>query len=251
MRRKQDIANAVLATSRSGWKMSGPKVPLYECEVDPCGGTPPPPYWPPSGPPSSKTLDTRSRQQITNYYCGPASGQVVINLSRGYFFNTSTVAGAEDLALNWRKQSKIGQWMGTTTAGTGGAALAAGLNNPNAVLKPTPEWVYSYASTGNLASFHSRVVTDVAKFGLPIVLATAPHQQGAGVNYLQSWPTVFHNAHHWITIKGYSGLPGTSGATMSYEDSSAGYGGRTGSYSDAVSVLWQVNDWNQGGHLVW
>jgi hypothetical protein len=212
------------------------------CEFDPCN----------SGPaPTSLELETRARQQITSYNCGPATGQVVVNYSRGVIFTNKTASGAEDPAINWKKQSKIAEYMGTTTAGTGGADLAAGLNNPNAVLRPVPNWIYSYANTGSKQNFHNLVVTDIYNYEMPLVLATAPHQSGAGSNFLESWQTIQHGSHHWITIQGYNGLYGSAFPSMLYHDSSAGYGGSTGSFEDLVSVLWQVNDWNQGGHIVW
>jgi hypothetical protein len=246
VRLKQQIADS-LGAANAGKIVS--EFPAPPCSPDPCAPAPTP--TPAPTPPASKALDTRARQQINGYYCGPASGQVVVNWSRRVFVTTLTKAGAEDPALNWKKQSTIAGYMGTTTSGTGGAALAAGLNNPNAVLKPVANWAYDYVSTGTKLNFHNMVVTDVAKFSMPLVLATAPHQANAGSNYLESWPQVHDGAHHWITLRGYNGLPGTSGATISYNDSSAGYGGGTGTYDDTVSVLWQVNDWNQGGHIVW
>src|SRR5207244_5533506 len=191
-------------------------------------------------------------QQINYYYCGPAAGQVVINWSRGIVVFNRTRAGAEDTTINWRKQSTIGAWMKTTADGTGGANIAAALNRSDAVLKPVPDWIYMYDDSGTRTNFHSIVVTDVATYGMPVVLATAPHQADAGANYLTSWPDVYDGAHHWVTIRGYTGLPGSSAPpTMSYNDSSGGFGGSTGTFTDYVSVLWQVNDWNQGGHLVW
>jgi hypothetical protein len=45
------------------------------------------------GPPvNSKTLGTRARQQVNGWFCGPASGQVVVNWSRGII--NSTVTGS-------------------------------------------------------------------------------------------------------------------------------------------------------------
>lgn len=250
MRLKESIADALLTADALDVTVT-PLAPMPPCYPDPCPTPAPTPAPTPTGPPSSKALDTRARQQINSYYCGPASGQVVVNWSRGIVISTTTKTGAEDPALNWKKQSTIAGYMGTTTSGTGGAALAAGLNNPNAVKKPVADWVYDYVSTGSLLNFHSMVVTDIATFRMPLVLATAPHQANAGSNFLASWPSVRDGAHHWITLRGYSGLPGSASPTMGYNDSSGGYGGGTGAYVDLVSVLWQVNDWNQGGHIVW
>jgi hypothetical protein len=119
------------------------------------------------------------------------------------------------------------------------------------VVKPVATWAYDYVSTGTKQNFHNMVVTDVASFAMPLILATAPHEADAGPNFLASWPKVHDGAHHWITIRGYDGLWGSVDPRMAYNDSSAGYGGGTGAYWDLVSVLWQVNDWNQGGHIIW
>jgi hypothetical protein len=220
--------------------------PMYACELDPCEGDP---TWPPPGGPSpAKTLGTKARQQNNYYYCGPATGQVVINWTRGI---TSGNNDGEDVTTNWRRQSKIATWMNTTTAGTGGANLAIGLNNPNGVLKPTSDWVYTYADNGTVDQFHKKVITDIDGFGMPLVLATAPHVAKAGVNYLSSWPKEYPNAHHWIVVRGYDGLPGSSSPVIRYQDSSAGFGGATGPFSDSLAVIYQVSKSNQGGHVVW
>jgi hypothetical protein len=243
---KLRMAESIAAVGASGGKASKRPVQAVQCELDPCE---PNPGWPPpSGPPASRILNTKTRQQNNHYFCGPATGQIAINWSRGI---TSSHPNGENAATNWRKQSQIAVWMKTTTAGTGGANLANGLNHPQAVLKPTPDWVYSYASTGGQQAFHSKVVTDIAGFSMPLILATVPHDAGAGLNYLESWPNVFPGAHHWILLRGYTGLWGSSNPTISYQDTSAGFGGGTGTYDDFTSVMWQVNEWNQGGHIVW
>lgn len=236
------------------------------CEFDPCEPVPPTPgasptatgapptsaptpTAAPAGPPLAKTLGTKARQQINSYYCGPASGQVVINWSRGI---TSGTTNGEDPTTNWRRQSKIAEWMGTTKSGTGGANLAAGLNNPNAVLKPVPDWVYVYADNGTVRDLYGKIITDIATFGMPLVLATAPHISGAGVYYLESWPIAYAEAHHWIVLRGYDGIWGNgTPIIIKYQDSAGGYGGTTGSFDDSLSVIWQVSAWNQGGHVVW
>jgi len=253
MQLKQTLADSIGSAAQGANGGKGQIVqPSYQCEFDPCEGVPPPPPGPPPpATPSSKMLETRPRQQITYYNCGPAAGQVVINYSRGIVVASRSKAGAEDTSINWRKQSTIAGWMKTTTDGTGGANVAVGLNRSDAVLKPVPDWVYSYDNTGSRSNFHNIVVADIATYGMPVVVATAPHQANAGANYLPSWPSEYDGAHHWITVRGYSGLPGSTAPTMSYNDSSGGYGGSTGTFSVLVSVLWQVNDWNQGGHLIW
>ena len=245
MQLKLDMAAAIPQVGAAGTKGTALRTPTIACEFDPCDDPGP---WPAEGPPASKVLLTKARQQINNYFCGPASGQVVINWSRGIISGNND---GQDPTTNWRKQSKIAEWMNTTTAGTGGANLAAGLNHPNAVLKPAPEWIYSYADTGSPQKFHNKVVTDIAGWNMPLILATAPHLSGAGQYFLESWPNVAPGAHHWIVIRGYDGLWGGPDPIIRYQDSSAGFGGGTGAYDDFSSVMWQVNDWNQGGHIVW
>ena len=256
---------AQIGTGGRGQGQSGAGVvPTIACEFDPCEPAPPPPTRPPSAPPATpaptappsppapptaKTLATRARQQNNYYFCGPASGQVVINWSRGIINGNND---GEDATTNWRRQSKVAEWMGTTTAGTGGANLASGLNNPSAVLKPTSDWVYIYADNGTAQALYQKVVTDIALYSMPLVLATAPHVSGAGVYYLESWPKVAAGAHHWIVLRGYDGAWGNPSAiSIKYQDSSAGYGGATGAFDDSLAVIWQVSKWNQGGHVVW
>ena len=247
MNKKLAMAAAIDSTGSGGAKSSGGAVPTVACELDPCEGNP---TWPPAGGiPASKLLLTKARQQNNWYYCGPATGQVVINWTRGIINGNND---GEDPTTNWRRQSKIAVWMSTTTAGTGGANLATGLNNPNGVVKPTADWIYAYADNGTAHELYDKIVTDVVGFGMPLVLATAPHVSGAGVNYLESWPNVVAGAHHWIVIRGYDGLwGGSSPVIVRYQDSSAGYGGATGAFDDTISVMWQVSKWNQGGHVVW
>jgi hypothetical protein len=242
---KGRMADSIGRAGSAGGVASKSLTPTVACEFDPCDA----PSWPSSdGPSASKVLLTKARQQINHYFCGPAAGQVVINWTRGIISGNND---GEDPTTNWRKQSKIAEWMGTTTAGTGGASLANGLNHSNAVLKPAPEWVYSYADTGSPKAFHNKVVTDIDAWGMPLILATAPHLTGAGQYHLKSWPNVAPGAHHWIVIRGYSGLWGSPSPSIRYQDSAAGYGGATGAFEDLSSVLWQVNEWNQGGHIVW
>jgi len=250
---QKKLAMAAAASSgarASTTKSSGRAIARFACEHDPCEGDPNPSAWPPpTGPSLSKTLGTKARQQINNYFCGPASGQIVINWSRGI---TSGTTNGEDATTNWRKQSKIAEWMKTTSLGTGGANLAVGLNNPSAVLKPDPDWIYVYADIGTMQEFFGKIVTDIDGFSMPLVLATAPHLVGEEVNHLVSWPTVAPGAHHWIVIRGYDGLwGGSTPIIIKYQDSSSGYGGSTGSFSDALSVVWNVSRLNQGGHVVW
>jgi len=248
VQKKLALAASVDTPGSTPTKSGNGPVPMYACEFDPCEDPTPPSWPPPGGPSPAKTLATRARQQNNYYFCGPASGQVVINWTRGY---TSTSTNGEDLSTNWRRQSKIADWMKTTTSGTGGANLAAGLNNTNGVVKPTSDWIYTYADNGSMQAFFNKILTDIDGFGMPLVLATAPHMSGAGVDYLESWPREYPGAHHWIVVRGYDGLWGDASIVIKYQDSSAGFGGATGSYDDSLSVVYQVSKANQGGHVVW
>jgi hypothetical protein len=241
---------AAAGTFATGTRPSKRLVATVACEFDPCETDPKQPVWPgPSGPSTAKTLNTKVRQQANSFYCGPASGQIVINWTRGY---TSGATNGEDPATNWRKQSTIAQWMKTNAStGTGGANLALGLNNPNGALRPTADWVYVYAENGSMQQLWTKIVTDIDGFGMPLVLATAPHESKAGPYYLRSWPNAYDGAHHWITLRGYDASAGLSNPVIRYQDSAGGFGGTTGSFDDSLSVMWQVSYRNQGGHVVW
>jgi hypothetical protein len=246
MQKKLAMAAAVHFGRAAAVKPAPGSVAMYYCEYEPCEDHPTFPAPPPPPAPSiAKTLGTKARQQNNYYFCGPASGQVVVNWTRGI---TSGNNDGEDPTTNWKRQSKIAEWMHTTTAGTGGANLAVGLNNPNGVVKPTSDWIYAYAEIGTTQEFWSKVVTDIDGYAMPLVLATAPHLTGAGSFYLESWPNVAPGAHHWIVVRGYDG---TAGQILKYQDSSGAFGGATGAFDDSLAVMWQVSVWNQGGHVVW
>lgn len=246
VQKKLAMAAAIDGSVTTGAKTASALAPMYACEFDPCEGDP---TWPPpGGPDPAKTLGTKARQQNNYYYCGPATGQVVINWTRGIISGNND---GEDITTNWRRQSKIAQWMSTTTAGTGGANLATGLNNPNGVLKPTADWVYTYADNGTMRELFNKIVVDIDAYGMPLVLATAPHVKDAGRYFLATWPKVVAGAHHWIVIRGYDMGSSPTDPIIRYQDSSAGYGGSTGPGSDFLSVIYQVSKWNQGGHVVW
>jgi hypothetical protein len=66
---------------------------------------------------------------------------------------------------------------------------------------------------------------------------------------LFSWSGFSGTAWHWIAIRGYSGY-GTSTKRLYYNDSSSGWGGATGAYSDTLNLVWQVNQANTG-NIVW
>jgi hypothetical protein len=199
-----------------------------------------------AAPPSTRILETRFRQQKTSYWCGPASAQVAINLSRGYFFAKK---GGEDPNTNYRLQSEIADWANTTaSSGTSGANLENALNKPKAVLKPTANWIYIFAGTGDLDAFHTKVVTDVAAYGMPLISLVRPNEPGKQY-HLSSWQGPAIHAGHWIVLRGYSGLDARD-ATIYYNDSSDGYQGGTGAYGDSALTMWKVSHYHSD-MIIW
>jgi len=199
-----------------------------------------------AAPPSTRILETRFRQQKTSYWCGPASAQVAINLSRGYFFAKK---GGEDPDTNFRLQSEIADWANTTAShGTSGANLENALNKPKAVLKPTADWIYIFAGTGDLDRFHTKVVTDVHGYGMPLISLVRPNEPGKEY-HLSSWQGPEIHAGHWIVLRGYSGL-NASNATIYYNDSSEGYQGGTGAYADTALTMWKVSHYHSD-MIIW
>ena len=192
------------------------------------------------GVPTSRILATNFRQQKTSYWCGPASAQVVINLSRGYDYPQK---GGENATTNWKLQSEIAVWARTTSsAGTSGANLESALNRSNAVLKPRPDWIYVFAGTGDLDAYFNKVVTDVAADGMPLISLVRPNEPGKDF-HLSSWQGAPIHAGHWIVLRGYRNLSAET-ATIYYNDSSEGYQGGTGAYSDSALTMWKVSHYH-------
>lgn len=227
-------------------ELLGPVSPNYECEYEPC--EPPPPG---GRPPSAKTLNTRPRRQINNYSCGPAAGQVVINWSRGIVVDD--LNGGQNEATNWKTQSVIAGWMGTSSqSGTTGFQIKNGLNRTDAVRKPTADWAYHYKEAASGAEFHSWIVHDIAYYSMPVVPDLRPHDQGAQF-FVPSWSAPANGAKHWIAIRGYNGFwDGTDGPKVSYSDS-AGWDGdhwQPGNYTTGALTMWKVVK-SLYGKVVW
>jgi hypothetical protein len=199
-----------------------------------------------AGIPTSRILETYARQQKTSYWCGPASAQVAINLSRGYFF---TQYGGENAKTNYRLQSEIAAWANTTaSSGTSGANLESALNRPKAILKPTADWIYLFADHGDLEAYFDKVVTDVYGYGMPLISLVRPNEPGKD-HRLSSWTGAPIHAGHWIVLRGYSGLD-PSTATVYYNDSSEGYQGGTGAFADPALTMWKVSHYHSD-MIIW
>jgi len=200
-----------------------------------------------TGPAPSVILEARARRQSTSFWCGPAAGQVVINYTRGYVFSS---LNGDSTTTNWKTQDTIAGWMKTTeSSGTLGGNLAAALNRPDAVLKPLADWSYLYATNADGADMHAKIVTDVWKYAMPLLIAVKPH--GADADYfLPSWPKELQ-AKHWITIYGYDGLwDGTDDPQVYYTESSGNGGKGPGSYTVGALTMWKVNQYN-AKTIVW
>ena len=198
--------------------------------------------------PASMVLPTRARQQTTDYNCGPAVAQVIINYTHGIL---STNNAGDDRTTNWTTQATLSRWMNTSVLyGTGGAAVTEGLNHAGGLRKPFPAWAYDYDQTGSRKDLHDKIVTDIAIYEMPLAIAINPHMAKAGIYQLASWPDERPLARHWIAVRGYEGLWGSPFPIVHYSDSSAGYGGGTGNYWDLSLVIHETNDRNYG-RIIW
>lgn len=200
-------------------------------------------------PPSIKdVLPVRARHQSTTFWCGPASGQFVINYSRVYVYDS---LNGDSTTTNWKTQATIASWMKTTqSSGTLGGNLAAALNRPDAVRKPVAEWTYLYARNTDGADMHAKVVADVHLFAMPLVIAVKPHKADADY-WLPSWPREAIGAKHWVVIFGYDGLwDGTDGPVLYYAESSGNGSKNPGLYMVSSLTMWKVNQYN-ASTIVW
>ena len=198
--------------------------------------------------PASMILRTQPRQQTTDYNCGPAVAQVIINYTRGL---SSPGLQGGTRATNWTTQATLARWMGTSVLyGTGAPGVRKALNQIGGLKKPFPEWSYGLTRTGGPRAFHDKVVTNVAIYEMPLAIAVNPHMVRVGIYHLASWPDERPLARHWIAIRGYDGLTGSEAPIVHYTDSSGGYGGGTGNYWDLSVVLHDTNARNRG-RIVW
>ena len=204
----------------------------------------------------SYTLATYARRQTKDYYCGPATAQVIINHSRGIY--SSNIDG-ENASTNYMKQTAIAQkltWTNPATTKiedtddigqTNAYMLANGLN---ALAKRPYHFTYYVVATGTGSQWHSKVITETQQwhmgFGTAIKMTSnSPH--------LSSWVRVPSGVtvRHWIPIRGYRGLwDGSNTPRVYYNDSSDRQGGGTGSYSDPSLLVYNLNAWHTA-RLVW
>jgi hypothetical protein len=205
--------------------------------------------------PSSYVLTTYARQQTTDYYCGPATAQVIINRTRG-IYSSSTLGNST--TTNWKTQaalakvmkwwnSKKGIWENVDQAGqTNAYMMKAGLN-AEARLPSGFAYGIVYPSSGS--QWHSMVITDIYQWKMPFA---TPIKMDRYHPLLTSWRSLPEaEIWHWIPIRGYAGFwDGSANPQVHYNDSSANQGGGTGAYRDSSTKLYALNQ-NNSGRIVW
>lgn len=224
------------------------------CETSPAAGAPSA-----SGDdcaPPSYNLLTYARRQYTDWYCGPATAQVIINYTRGIF---KSKLGGQDPDTNYKKQTYIatrllwwnagaGRWENTDTIGQTNAYMLA--NGLNELAKRPNRFEYAVVATGTGSEWHAKVIEDVQDWHMPF---------GAGVKMthdsqrLSSWSPIPEGVevHHWITIRGYTDYwDGTNGPKVWFNDSSDRQGGGTGTFWDPSIKVWSLNTWHTN-RVVW
>lgn len=206
--------------------------------------------------PVSYTLLTYARRQVTDWYCGPATAQVIINRSRDIY---SASTDGENAATNYRKQTFIAtrllwfnsaknRWEDTDTIeSTNAYMLKAGLNE---LAKLPSGFAYAVVATGSGAQWHAKIITDTQQwhmaFGTPVKMTS-------GSLHLSSWSSIPAGVTvlHWLPIRGYSGRwDGTDAAKVQFNDSSGLQGGGTGSFVDSSLKMWKLNAWHTA-RVVW
>jgi hypothetical protein len=206
--------------------------------------------------PISYSLLTYARRQNLDFYCGPATAQVIINRSRGIY--SSNIDG-ENATTNYKKQSYIAtrllwynnakeRWENTNTIGSTNAYMLK--NGLNELAKIPSGFIYGVVATGTGAQWHSKIVTDTQEwhmaFGTPVKMTSSSAR-------LTSWDPIPPGVTvlHWLAIRGYSGRwDGTNNAKVYFNDSSDRQGGGTGSYIDSSLKMYTLNQWHTA-RVVW
>lgn len=196
----------------------------------------------------SDFLAVSPRQQVKWYYCGPATVQQVINFTRG-------IVTDDNLVNAFTQQQISDRWLKTdANGGTSPFAERVGMNGGSRL---PSGFGYAEVQVVSGADWHSKVITDVTGWDMPLTAVVAPHD----VNYayfLSSWANGSPvNTGHWIVIRGYYGKwDGTRGPLVYYTDSSGHLGGSTGRFYDpsydVYKTLTKTNAVHtQGKWIVW
>lgn len=172
------------------------------------------------------------RQQIKSYFCGPATVQQVINFTRGIF--------SWDQGTNWFLQQQISDWWLKADA-NGGTSPYMERVGMNAGSRLPAGFTYYEVQVKSGADWHSKVITDVTGWNMPLTAAVAPRDIGFAY-FLSSWANSRPvNTGHWIVMRGYYGKwDGTRTPLVYYTDSSGGAGGATGRFYDPSFDVYQT-----------
>jgi hypothetical protein len=204
--------------------------------------------------PDSVVLNAKARHQHRMYYCGPATIQVLSNLTWGY---AGSSTDGEAASSNKYTQTYISAtWAhASSSSGTSIDNLIDGLNGASQL--PYTGF-YSQWQNPSWAQFHSAIMVDTAGFGVGVAAGVNPRKAGS-IYFLISWKnnTPKDSIGHYIPIRGYAGNQQDS-AKAYYSDSSGGkdevdgtlIAGSTGNFSDLSYTVYKTM-MNRYGNLAW
>jgi hypothetical protein len=204
--------------------------------------------------PDSVVLNAKARHQYRMWYCGPATIQVLSNLTWG-FASTSTAGQAT--TTNKYTQTYISTtWAhASSSSGTTFDNLINGLNGASQL---PYSGFYSQQQNPSWSEFHSAIMVDTYGFGVGLAAGVNPRKTGS-IYYLTSWKNNTPKADigHYIPIRGYLGNEQGS-AKAYYTDSSGGadevdgtlIAGSTGNFSDLSYTVYKTM-MNRYGNLAW
>jgi hypothetical protein len=203
--------------------------------------------------PTKLVLDARARHQYRMYYCGPATIQVLSNLSWGVF--NSSIEGQTTSNNKYTQTHISASWAHTTSdSGTTLANLIDGMNGASNL----PAGFYSQWHAPEWINFHDAIIIDTYNFGVGMAIGVNPRKLNS-IYYLTSWKnnTPKIDIGHYIPLRGYSGSDQSS-ALAYYDDSSGGQdevdgtwiAGSTGAFSD-LSYTVYMTMMNRNGNMAW
>jgi hypothetical protein len=207
-----------------------------------------------SFPDSVVLTDVKPRHQYRMWYCGPATIQVLSNLSWGI---VSTSTSGQATSTNKYTQTYISTtWAhASSSSGTSIGNLIDGLNGASQL--PYAGF-YSQWQDPTWSQFHTSIMTDTYGYGVGLAAGVNPRKLGS-IYYLTSWKnnTPKDSIGHYIPIRGYSGNSQAT-ADVYYSDSSGGadevdgtlIAGSTGNFKDPSYTVYKTM-MNRYGNLAW
>lgn len=188
----------------------------------------------PGTPPYSLVLATSPRQQLKSYYCGPATVQVVSNFSWG-------LSGTN----RWSQGGISDSY--THTDAHGETWLPDMINGMNGTSRLPSGFVFAQKHNPTFSDWHNTIITDVFNWQMALAAGVKPFISMS--KHLHSWPnSVF--AKHYIALNGYSAYAWMANPLAYYDDSSGGYGGTTGAFSDPSPLVFDTMNANSG-NMIW